>query len=108
MSLRQGRGGAVSDSAGAKVAAEAISAFGRRVTDNVTRVIVGKDDVIRLVLVALLCEGHVLVEDVPVGLDCFVQVTQEVVGPAQVPTRVGVVFACFLHGKVVRNWRACS
>ncbi|MGH2608745.1 MAG: AAA family ATPase, partial [Tepidiformaceae bacterium] len=29
------------------------------------RVIVGKPDVVRLVLVALLCEGHILLEDVP-------------------------------------------
>jgi MoxR-like ATPase len=32
---------------------------------NVERVIVGKRDVIELLLVALLCEGHVLIEDVP-------------------------------------------
>ena len=32
---------------------------------NVQRVIVGKDDVIDLALIALLCRGHVLVEDVP-------------------------------------------
>ena len=36
-----------------------------RVIRNVGRVIVGKDDVIELCLVALLCEGHVLLEDVP-------------------------------------------
>jgi MoxR-like ATPase len=32
---------------------------------SVERVIVGKSDVVRLALVALLCEGHVLLEDVP-------------------------------------------
>lgn len=32
---------------------------------NVGRVIVGKDEVIELLLVALFCEGHVLLEDVP-------------------------------------------
>ncbi len=36
-----------------------------RVTENVERVIVGKSNVIELILVALLCEGHVLLEDVP-------------------------------------------
>ena len=36
-----------------------------RVTENVKRVIVGKDQVIELAMVALLCEGHVLIEDVP-------------------------------------------
>ncbi|NLF12623.1 MAG: MoxR family ATPase [Anaerolineaceae bacterium] len=35
------------------------------IVDNVARVIVGKDDVIELCLVALLCEGHILLEDVP-------------------------------------------
>jgi MoxR-like ATPase len=36
-----------------------------RVIERVARVIVGKDEVIELCLVALLCEGHVLLEDVP-------------------------------------------
>lgn len=35
------------------------------VRENVARVIVGKDEVIDLLLVALFCEGHVLLEDVP-------------------------------------------
>ncbi len=37
----------------------------RAVRDNVARVIVGKVDTIDLLLVALFCEGHVLLEDVP-------------------------------------------
>ncbi len=36
-----------------------------RIIENVAQVIVGKYDVIELCLVALLCEGHVLIEDVP-------------------------------------------
>ncbi len=36
-----------------------------RVRDNVAQVIVGKGDVVTLLLVALFCEGHVLIEDVP-------------------------------------------
>jgi MoxR-like ATPase len=36
-----------------------------RLKENVGRVIVGKDDVIELLLVALFCDGHVLLEDVP-------------------------------------------
>jgi len=32
---------------------------------NVRRVIVGKDEAIELALIALLCKGHVLIEDVP-------------------------------------------
>jgi len=42
-----------------------IAAFSNRVIDNVDRVIVGKRHVTELLLVALLCEGHVLLEDVP-------------------------------------------
>jgi len=36
-----------------------------RVRENVGRVIVGKEEQVTLLLVALLCEGHVLIEDVP-------------------------------------------
>jgi MoxR-like ATPase len=36
-----------------------------RAAANIEQVIVGKRDVIDLLLVALLCEGHVLIEDVP-------------------------------------------
>src|SRR5579864_5754006 len=36
-----------------------------RVRENVGRVIVGKDATITLLLVAILCEGHVLLDDVP-------------------------------------------
>ncbi len=43
----------------------AIADFGRRIMDNVDRVMVGKRDVSELILVALLCEGHALLEDVP-------------------------------------------
>jgi MoxR-like ATPase len=42
-----------------------IRSLAERVGENVERVIVGKRDVIDLLLVALLCEGHVLIEDVP-------------------------------------------
>jgi MoxR-like ATPase len=36
-----------------------------RVVENIESVIKGKDDVVRLALVAILCEGHILFEDVP-------------------------------------------
>ncbi|MFZ5919094.1 MAG: AAA family ATPase [Chloroflexota bacterium] len=42
-----------------------IQAAVQRVRENINRVIVGKGPAIELVLVALLCEGHVLIEDVP-------------------------------------------
>ena len=32
---------------------------------NIARVVVGKEDVVELLLTALLCEGHILIEDVP-------------------------------------------
>ena len=42
-----------------------ISDVAGRIRENVGRVIVGKDDVIDLAMVAILCEGHALLEDVP-------------------------------------------
>jgi MoxR-like ATPase len=44
---------------------ETLGTAGRRVLDNVERVIVGKSQAVELVLVAVFCEGHVLLEDVP-------------------------------------------
>jgi MoxR-like ATPase len=37
----------------------------RAVRQNVSRVMIGKEEVIDLLMVAMLCEGHVLFEDVP-------------------------------------------
>ena len=42
-----------------------IQETGDRVLDNVERVIVGKHREVRFALVALLCRGHLLIEDVP-------------------------------------------
>ncbi len=42
-----------------------LQAMARRAAHNIEQVIVGKHDVVELLLVALLCEGHVLIEDVP-------------------------------------------
>lgn len=42
-----------------------VADFGRKVIDNVEHVVVGKRESVRLSLVCLLCEGHVLLEDVP-------------------------------------------
>lgn len=42
-----------------------ISAFASKVIHNVEQVIVGKREQIELLLVAMLCQGHVLIEDVP-------------------------------------------
>ncbi len=40
---------------------EDVRAFAQTVMDNVERVIVGKRATIELMMVALLCEGHVLI-----------------------------------------------
>jgi MoxR-like ATPase len=42
-----------------------IQESGEKVVANVERVIVGKHEEVRLALVALLCQGHLLIEDVP-------------------------------------------
>ncbi len=42
-----------------------IEEVSRRLRENIQKVIVGKDEVIELTLVAVLCEGHILLEDVP-------------------------------------------
>lgn len=42
-----------------------IAAVARKVRENIQKVIVGKDEVIDLAFVAVLCEGHLLLEDVP-------------------------------------------
>ncbi len=58
----------MTDASPARLSIDEVAAI-REVADrlqaSVERVIVGKAEVVRLVLVALLCEGHVLLEDVP-------------------------------------------
>jgi len=45
--------------------ASAIRVAAERVRSNVQQLIVGKQDAVELALVALLCHGHLLIEDVP-------------------------------------------
>ena len=40
-------------------------ATAQRIIDNIQNVMIGKEATVELVLVALLCEGHILLEDVP-------------------------------------------
>jgi MoxR-like ATPase len=47
------------------VAVSKVQESGEKVVANVERVIVGKHHEVRLALVALLCQGHILIEDVP-------------------------------------------
>ena len=49
----------------APLALEEIQRFAEQIRQNVEQVIVGKREVIDTLIVALLCEGHVLLEDVP-------------------------------------------
>lgn len=48
-----------------RVQVEPIRALANQVVANVERVIIGKHHEVELALVALLCQGHVLIEDVP-------------------------------------------
>ena len=47
------------------MASDAVSRVSEAVMANVGRAIVNKEDEVRLCLVTLLCEGHLLIEDVP-------------------------------------------
>lgn len=42
-----------------------IKSLGEKIKNNISKVIVGKDNIIDLVLISLFCSGHVLLEDVP-------------------------------------------
>jgi len=42
-----------------------VAEAGKQIRDNIERVIVGKGPIIELVLISILCEGHILLEDVP-------------------------------------------
>ncbi|MGC9335964.1 MAG: AAA family ATPase, partial [Anaerolineae bacterium] len=44
---------------------EEVQAIAQRIADNVEKVIVGKHPIVQRTVIALLCEGHVLIEDVP-------------------------------------------
>jgi MoxR-like ATPase len=42
-----------------------IQDFGEKVIKNLEKVIVGKRDAVELIVIGLLCQGHILIEDVP-------------------------------------------
>ena len=44
---------------------QAVTAFAKRVADNITRAVQVRDDILHHVIVCLLAEGHLLVEDFP-------------------------------------------
>ena len=47
------------------LAAQEVAAVAQRLIDNVEKVIVGKQDQVRLAIATLLAEGHLLIQDVP-------------------------------------------
>jgi MoxR-like ATPase len=48
-----------------KVSIDEIKPFAERLISNLEKVIIGKRNTLELVLVGLLCQGHILIEDVP-------------------------------------------
>ena len=42
-----------------------VQSFSERVIGNIEEVIVGKRSTVELAIVSLLCQGHLLIEDVP-------------------------------------------
>ena len=48
-----------------KLEPRAVAELARKIKDNVSRVIVGKGEIIDMVLCAILARGHILLEDVP-------------------------------------------
>ncbi len=42
-----------------------IQSFGQRLVANLEKVIIGKRDTVELIIIGLLCNGHILIEDVP-------------------------------------------
>lgn len=42
-----------------------IQNFGERVVENLEKVIIGKRQAVELIVIGLLCQGHILIEDVP-------------------------------------------
>ena len=58
-----------------------IAALSRRVTEECEKIIVGKKDVIRLIVMAVLAEGHVLLDDLPgVGKTTLVKTLTKALG----------------------------
>jgi MoxR-like ATPase len=95
-----GRGGEGAAAAAPSAASLAdVAELGGRIAANVNRVVVGKADVVERLLVALLCEGHVLIEDVPgVGKTTLARAVARSIGgefrriqftPDLLPTDVG-------------------
>lgn len=58
-----------------------INRLSEKIIDNVAKVVIGKQDVVKLILVAFYCQGHALLEDVPgVGKTMLVKALAKTVG----------------------------
>lgn len=42
-----------------------VQLFGKKIKDNLSKVIIGKNDTLTLTIIGFLCRGHLLIEDVP-------------------------------------------
>ena len=42
-----------------------VQLFGKKIKDNLSKVIIGKNDTLTLTIIGFLCQGHLLIEDVP-------------------------------------------
>ena len=47
------------------VSATKVQEISKSIKENIAKVIVGKEEVVNQILVALYCRGHVLLEDLP-------------------------------------------
>ena len=55
--------------------------FKQKVVENVSKVIIGKDDIIELIAISFICGGHVLLEDIPgVGKTMLVRAFAKTMG----------------------------
>ncbi len=65
MTATSSRAGVDGEAEGGTVGVVEVAELASRIAANIQRVIVGKPEVVRIALVTLLAEGHLLVEDVP-------------------------------------------
>ena len=54
-----------------------VSEIVKKIRRNVQKIIVGKDDQINVAIIAILCKGHVLIDDVPKSIPINILHTQK-------------------------------
>lgn len=55
--------------------------FKEKITDNISKIIVGKKDIAELIIVSFICSGHILIEDIPgVGKTVMVKAFAKSIG----------------------------